>query len=263
MLKEGIPQRIVSLAPTHTEMLFELGLGDRVVGVTRYCEYPEDGREIAKIEGFANPDLEKIISLEPDLILSLGGIQTPMVKELEARGQTVYWTYPHNVDEILESIEQVGELTGTTARARELITHIREKLDSVRSKLKNITEKERPGVFRVMGLNPPGTIGGVSFQTDFYYEAGARNIFSDTRQDFFQTNFDTLVRLDPDIIVVGSRNETAARTGLKNLAGWQDVPAVKAGRVVAMPSNMICHPGIKLAETIERLAQEFHPALFR
>ena len=115
---DKVPQRIVSLAPSHTEILFALGLGDRIVGVTRYCNYPEEAKEKEKIGGFATPDLEKIIALKPDLILAKGTLQKSLVTKLEERGQTVFWIYPHTVSDILESFERIGKITGSSSAAQ-------------------------------------------------------------------------------------------------------------------------------------------------
>ena len=113
-----VPQRIVSLAPSNTEILFALGLGDRVVGVTRYCNYPEEAKEKEEIGGGATAEIDKIIALDPDPILAFGTLQTSLITELEDKGLTVFHLYPHNVEDILESCVGIGENTGTVAAAK-------------------------------------------------------------------------------------------------------------------------------------------------
>ena len=190
---DRIPQRIVSMAPSHTEILFALGLGDRVVGVTKYCNYPEEAKEKEIIGGFATADPEKVIALEPDLILAFGSVQESLVGELEARGQKVFWLYPHSVSEVLESFERIGELVGASAAGQRLRKEVEEEIGRVAAKTKDVPEQERPTVFRVMGLNPPATIGGAAFQTDDYWLAGGRNVFADTDKDYFQLDLQTLI----------------------------------------------------------------------
>ena len=192
---ENAPQRIVSLAPSNTEILFALGLGNRVVGVTSYCNYPEGAEEKEEIGGFANPDLEKIIALKPDLILASGTLQQSEVTELEQRGQAVFWLYPQSVNDVLESFERVGELTGSLSAARQLREKVEQRIKAVEAKVTDIPEQERVTVFRVMGLDPIGTIGGQSFQTDDYRLAGGRNIFADTDENYFQLDLETLSNL--------------------------------------------------------------------
>ena len=260
-LKET-PERIISLAPSNTEILFALGVGDRIVGVTRYCNYPEEAKEIEQIGGFADPDLERIIALKPDLILAKGTLQKSLVTKLEEREQTVFWLYPQSVNEILESFESIGELTGTSVTAQQLRKEIEERIEKVEAKIKDIPEQERPTIFRVMGLDPPGTIGGQSFQTDVYRLAGGRNIFADTDKDYFQLDLETLLELDPDIIVICGEDEEEAKGRIKDQKGWEGLTAVKTDRIVVISCDLICRPSPRVAQTIEKLAKEFHPELF-
>jgi len=257
-----VPQRIVSLAPSHTEILFAIGLGDRIVGVTRYCNYPEEAKEKEKIGGFATPDLEKIIALKPDLILAFGSLQKSMVSKLEERGQTVFWLYPHTVKDILESFERIGEITGKVAAAKQLKKRIEERIRVVQENVKDIPEREKVTVFRVMGLDPLGTIGGDAFQTDVYRLAGGRNIFGNTKKDYFELDLQTLVTLEPDIIVICGEDEEEAKRRVKDQKGWEGLTAVKTDRIVVISCDLICRPSPRIAQTIEQLAKEFYPELF-
>lgn len=259
---EKVPQRIISLAPSNTEILFALGLDDRIVGVTKYCNYPEAAKEKEKIGGFATPDLEKIVALKPDLILAFGTVQSALVSKLEARGQTVFWLYPHTVNDILESFERIGKLTGSATAAQQLRKRAEEQIEAVRSKIKNITDQERPSVFRVMSLDPLGTIGGDAFQTDEYWLAGGKNIFADTKKDYFELDLKTLLKLDPDIIVICGEDEEEAKAEIRSQEGWGDLTAVKTGRIVVISCDLICRPSPRLAQTIEQLAKAFHPERF-
>jgi len=259
---DKVPQRIISLAPSNTEILFALGLDDRIVGVTRYCNYPEGAKEKEIIGGFASPDLEKIIALKPDLIIAKGTLQKSLVTKLEEKGQTVFWLYPHSVNEILESFERIGKLAGSSAASQKLRKDVAARIKNVETNIKNIPEQERPTVFRVMGLDPPGTIGGASFQTDVYRLAGGRNIFADTDKDYFELDLETLIKLEPDIIVVCGENEEEAKRKIKDQEGWGELTAVKTDRIVVISCDLICRPSPRIAQTIENLAKEFHPRLF-
>ena len=259
---EKVPQRIVSLAPSHTEILFALGLGDRIVGVTRYCNYPEEAKEKEEIGGFSTADPEKIIALKPDLILSVGTLQKSLVAELEEKGQTVFWLYPNSVNDVLESFERIGKLTGSSAAAQQLRKDVEARIEKVEAKIKDIPEEKRPTIFRVMGLDPVGTIGGVSFQTDVYRLAGGKNIFADTDKDYFELDLATLIKLDPDIIVIAGEDEEEAKGKIKEQEGWGDLTAVKKGRIVVISSDLICRPSPRIGQTIEQLAKDFHPERF-
>ena len=258
----GVPQRIVSLAPSNTEILFALGLGDRVVGVTRYCNYPEEAKEREIVGGFATPDLEKIIALKPDLVLACGTLQKLLVAELEKRGQTVFWIYPHSVDEVLDSFERLGKLTGSVTAAQDLRKRTEDKIKAVEAKIIDIPEQERVNVFRVMGIDPVGTIGGYSFQTDVYRHVGARNVFIDTDEDYFELDFETLNKLDPEIIIICGEDEEEARARLRNHEGWQDLTAVKKDSIVVISCDLICRPSPRIGLTIEELAKKLYPERF-
>jgi iron complex transport system substrate-binding protein len=259
---EKVPQRIISLAPSHTEILFALGLSDRVIGVTRYCNYPEEAKEKEKIGGFANPDIEKIIALKPDLILAFGTLQKSLVSELEDKGQTVFWLYPHTVKDILESFERIGKITGKVAAAKQLKERIEERIRVVQENVKDIPEREKVTVFRVMSLDPLGTLGGDAFQTDIYRLAGGRNIFGNTKKDYFQLDFQTLVTLEPDIIIICGDDEEKAKAEIKSQKGWENLDAVKTDKIVVISCDLICRPSPRIAETIELLARGFYPKRF-
>lgn len=256
------PQRIVSLAPSNTEILFALGMGDRVVGVTRYCNYPEEAKEREIVGGFASAELEKIIALKPDLILAKGTLQKKLVAELEARSQTVFWIYPQTVDDVLESFETIGKITGSSAAAQRLRKDVEERIEAVQERVKDIPEHERVVVYRIMGLDPVGTIGGQSFQTDVYHLAGVKNILADTEEDYFEIDLEMLVELDPDIIVICGEDEEEAKARIKSQEGWGDLTAVKADRIVVISCDLICRPSPRIGQTIEELAEKFYPERF-
>jgi len=261
---DKVPQRIISLSPTSTEILFALGLGDKVVGVTRYCDYPEEAKKKEIVGGFADPDPEKIMALKPDLILAFGTLQKSLASKLEERGQTVFWFYPHTFADILESFESIGKLTGRLTAAQQLRKRVEERVEAVQKRVKDIPEQERPTVFRVHSGSPRtiGTIGGEAFQTGVYHLAGGKNIFADTKKDYFEVDLETILELDPDIIVVAGEDETEVKTKIKSREGWEGLTAVKTDRIVVIPAELICRPGPRLGLTIEKLAKEFYPERF-
>jgi len=253
------PQRIVSLAPSHTEILFALGLEDEIVGVTNYCNYPEKAKQKKKIGSFANPEIEKITSLNPDLVLAFGGLQKPIVKKLEKRGQRVFWLYPHTVREVLESFERIGEIVGRPVVAHELRIKVEETIKKIKEKIQSIPGLKRPTVFRVMGLDPLGSVGNYSFQNEIYYIAGGKNIFSDAKEDYFEIDLKTLIKRNPDVIVICGNDEDEKKRKIKNQKSWEELTAIKKDRILVIPCDLICRPGPRIAETIEKVARGLHP----
>ena len=257
------PERIVSLAPTHTEILFALGLEDKIVGVSNYCNYPPKAvAEKEKIGGFANPNIDKIVTLRPDLILSFGTVQHPVVEALRKRGQKVFWIYPHKVEELLDCIERIGQIAGRNVKAGQLRQRMEKEIKDIQEKLSNLPESKRPAIFRVMGLNPPGTVGSDSFQTDVFYLAGGKNVFADVKKDFFQIDTETLLRRNPDVIIICGKDSGKTREKIKRQKGWEGLAAIKKGKIFIISCDLICRPGPRLVETIGKIARYLHPDKF-
>jgi iron complex transport system substrate-binding protein len=258
---EKVPQRIVSLVPSHTEILFALGLENQLAAVTDYCDYPARAREKPRIGGFINASAEKIAALKPDLILTLGTVQMPLVQQLEKKGLTVFWLYPKTVSHVLASFERIGQLTGKIKEGRELREKVEKKIIAVTGKLDRLLEADRPAVVRVMNINPPGTIGNQSFQTDVFYLAGGKNAFSHIDKDFFPVEKEALKTCSADVIIICGSNPQRAKQ-LKDQPVWRDLQAVKQDKILVIPCNLICRPGPRIADSIETIARYLHPDKF-
>ncbi len=253
------PRRIVSLVPTQTELLFSLGLGEETVGVTSYCSYPQSAGSKETVGGFAEFDIKKIIALDPDLVLAFGSVQLPAVETLEKNGKKVFWIYPHTVGDILASIERVGEITGKVEEGKRLRDTAERKAGALRSALGAIPVEKRPSIFRVMGINPPATIGGDSFQSDVFYLAGGKNTFADVKKDYFEVDAKELIKRNPDVIIICGDDEKAARQNLLESPVYNNLTAVKKGSILVIPCELICRPGQRVIETAERIARYLYP----
>ncbi len=256
------PERLVSLSPSNTEILFALGMNSHIVGVTEYCNYPEEARRKPKVGGFADPDVEKIVSLNPDLILSFGLVQIPVVKLLEKRGIKTFWVNPHTIKDILFSIERIGMITGAIYEAKKLKEHMEMRFKNIRERLKDIPEEKRPTIFRVMGLNPLSTVGGDSFQTDLFYIAGGRNIFSDIKRDYFEVEERTIFERNPDIVLICGEDEKGLKKRLKEHPKFKNLSSVKDDRILVISCDLLCRPGPRIVEAVERIAGSLYPERF-
>jgi ABC-type Fe3+-hydroxamate transport system substrate-binding protein len=256
------PQRIISLAPSVTEILFAIGVGEKVVGVSDYCNYPSEVTRVERVGGFANPDLEKIVGLKPDLVLAFGTVQVPVVHELDRRGVRVFWTYPRTIEKILSSFERMGEITGAPVAGKQLRARVEERIKRVQERLEGLREQERPRIFRIMGLDPLGTIGGMNFQSEIYRAAGGRNIFEDIQEDFFIVDKEELKRRNPAVIIVCEDDPQKLRLSLKDQKGWKGIEAIKENRILVLSCDLICRPSPRVGETIEKIASFLHPDKF-
>ncbi|MCP4150584.1 MAG: ABC transporter substrate-binding protein [bacterium] len=258
----AIPKGIISLVPSHTEILRALGLDNRIIAASDYCALSEKAKDTPRVGGFLNPSIQRITELKPDLVLSFGTVQLPTVKALEEKGVTVFWLYPGNVAEVLKGIERIGKLTGAIQEAGKLRQKIALEIKDTTEKLSNVTGDSRPGIVRVMGTTPPASIGGRSFQTDVIRLAGGKNSFAGVDKDYFQIAPDTLKNAAPDVVIICGRDEAHLKQKLKGSAGWQELDAVKKDRVLVIPCDIICRPGPNIGRSIATIARFLHPRCF-
>lgn len=254
------PKRIVSLAPSVTEILYAIGAEEQLVGITDFCPDPSGRKK--RVGGFLNPRVGEILSLEPDLVIAFGGVQGRVAEELEARGLRVFLTYPRSLKDVLESFEEIGQLCGHPEEGRWLREAVSMRLEALRKTLGDVPEGERPGIFRVMGISPSqmGTLGGRSFQSDLYRAAGARNVFEDVPEDFFRVSLKEVEARRPDYLLVCLDGEERAGV-LRAMAseGWGCLEAFREGRVLFLPCDLICRPGPRIAEAAFEIARALYP----
>jgi len=262
------PERIVSLAPANTEILFALGLGDKVVGVTRYCDYPPEviekvnAGEITIIGGYANPDVEKIIALEPDLVIAESqGLQGEVVNTLERNGITVIGLDPKNVSQILQNIILVGKATGKEIEAENLANELNQRIDEITNKIKNIAH--RPKVYFELWYDPLMSIGPGTWINELIEMAGGENIFSDANSPYPIISSEAVIERNPEIIVITlGYMGGVGKSGIKNRPGWNSIDAVKNDKIYEIDENIVYRPGPRIVDGLEQLAKIIHPELF-
>lgn len=244
------PERIVSLAPSITETLFALGLGDRVVAVTSYCDYPPEAKQKEDVGDTLRPGLEKIVALKPDLvIISTASQLESFVRKLEEVGIPVFISNPRNLDGVLKSIESISEISGASDRGGELVSNLRARVKAVESR---VAGRERPGVFLVIGSNPLITAGRSAFITDLIDRAGGRSISSDETADYPQYSLETAVARRPEIIFLQAGEDRLPE-------GLRQTPAALRGRVYRLDDDLLLRPGPRIVDGLEQLAEKIHP----
>lgn len=256
--------RIVSTVPSNTEILYALGLQDRVVGVTEFCGKTCNTNGKASVGGWTAPDCDKIRALKPDLIFAFGGAQSRSIDRFREIAPT-YCFEPATVDDTFRVILDIGRLTQRLPEAREIVKAQRAVLDRVQAGLAGRTAGEGLRVARVFGTNTPVlTAGGKSFLTDVIRLAGGTNVFGDLADDYPQVPFERLAALDPDVLIVhGETNEAAARqAAFRASADFSKLRAVKTDRVLVYSCADICHPNAAIADTVAMVAKGLYPDLF-
>lgn len=267
----GTPERIVSLIPSHTELLFAVGAGSSVVGVTTYCDYPPEARQIEKIGDVAAMSLEKIVALDPDLVLASRGNAKELVYSLKALDVPVFVLDPQSIEEVLDAISTVGKLTGREEAARELLDGYRQRLDKVAERISGLSEGERPRIFVGSPFRDENwTPGPETFTSAVIHRAGGRNVADDLAPGTWAVyNLENIVSKDPQVLLstLGEgqdAKEVRARflERAKSLNGWRNLDAVRNERVVLIPENWLLRPAPRLFLAIETLAGALHPNLF-
>ena len=267
----SVPQRIVSLIPGNTELLFAVGAGRSVVGVTNYCDYPPEAGAIAKIGDLTAMSLEKIVALDPDLVLASKGNSRELVFSLRALDVPVFVLDPQTVEEVLDAVATVGRLAGREEAARELLDGYRQRLAAVSGRVGELAESERPTVFVGSPFRDENwTPGPETFTSAVIRRAGGRNVADDLAPRTWAVyNLEHIVSRNPQVLLstLGEGQDPGETTKrylerAKALKGWQDLDAVRNGRVVLIPENWLLRPAPRLIRAIETLAAALHPNLF-
>ncbi|MDX1813174.1 MAG: cobalamin-binding protein [Candidatus Bathyarchaeia archaeon] len=271
---DAIPNKIISLAPSTTEIVFALGLDEKVVGVDSYSDYPYDfsawiaAGNMTSIGDFSNPNMEVVASLEPDLILATGGVQAETVGTLRDLGYKVLVLDPPNINGVLMNIELIGNATGKTAEAKALINDITSRIDAVVNEVANAASK--PKVYYETWYDPTSlwTAGAKAWQNELIEKAGGVNIFADQQLDYFQSSAEAVIQRNPDVILLPQEGMGKGEPfwvsldAVKARPGWNSISAVQNDRVVTVDSNTIARAGPRVADILEDLAETFHPELF-
>ncbi len=262
---EKTPQRIISLSPSNTEILFALGLGDKVVGVTEYCNYPQAATTKLKVGGFSTVDIEKVVSLEPDLVLATNIHSKTVIPALEELGLTVVALTPTSLLEVLDSITLVGKITGQNKQATEMVSSLRSRIEVITDKTETLSSKQKPRVFYVTWHDPLMTAGTGTLADDVIRSAGGQNIASDISGDK-TIDLETVIYRDPQVIVASVGMGTGedlpwqyvqTETRLKN------TQALLNDRIYKIDGDLIHRPGPRIVEALEQMACFIHPELFK
>ena len=258
--------RIVSLAPSNTEALFTLGVGDRLIGRDEFSDYPPEALEVTSIGSlYPSVNTEAVVALEPDLVLAAGITNPEDVERLAELGLTVYSTRINSsLDDIYTDLLDIGALTGRAAEAEALVDSLKARVAAVTSATSAVAEK--PVVFYEIDATEPSkpwTSGPNSFIGQLIGMAGGVNAGDIASDQYAQLSLEQLVAQDPGVIILGSSTYggqtpelVAARTG------WETISAVQNGAVYTFDDNLVSRPGPRVVDGLEQLARLIHPELF-
>jgi iron complex transport system substrate-binding protein len=257
------PERIVSLAPSNTEILFAVGAGRLVVGRTSFDNYPPDARSIASIGGMTpkSINLEAVMALRPDLVLATGGVQQPIIGSLERLKLVVVALDATNFAGVERNIRLVGRLTGNTARADRLATEFLDRVAAVSRRIAS-RQSHRPKVLFLLWEDPLTTAGPGTFIGQIIEASGGSNVFGDVTTRYPRPSEEEILARAPEVILgtygdmsSGGPDDEARRKRIRSRAGWAQIPAVRNNRITFLDEDLITRPGPRLVEGLEAVAE--------
>jgi len=256
------PERIISMAPANTEILFALGLGAKVVGITNVCNYPSQTKEKEKIGDYDNPNLEKIIELKPDLILASHGNPTELIDQLDELNYAVVGLNPKNIDDVISSIIMVGTITGNDEEATRLTEEIEERIEAVLSETSSLVENDRPRVLYVVWYEPLWTAGSGTFIDELIQKAGGINIAGDIA-GWPQISLEIVIEKNPQVIIVGcSEDQPELIQAVKNESVLYQTDAFKNNQIYTIDTDIVSRTGPRIVDALEEMAKIIHSEIF-
>jgi len=251
----GTPQRIVSLAPSNTEILFALGLGEKVVGVTDWCDYPSEALEKEKVGSYDTPDIEKIVALNPDLVLVAYGTTMDVINNLVGLGLTVFGIKTTDLDDLLDDIRTVGNITGKKVGAQALTSEMASKIEAIAVATSEL--QGRPRVFYIVWHDPLWTAGSETFIHELIEKGGGVNICQNIT-GYTTISIEEVVARNPEVIIASEWSYDWAL----NATGLASTNASQSGRIYTCDDDLVQRPGPRLVEGLDWFAYFIHPEIF-
>ncbi len=261
---ESPPKKIISLAPNITEILFALDLGDRVVGVTRFCDYPPEAKRKERIGGLVDPNLEKIISLNPDLIIGFRGNPIRFIKRMQEFNLPVFVLETGTtIDSIFSVIETVAQITWVEKRADKLLQPLKLRYENIITALDGV--KNTPKVFVFLHGVGLWTCGKNSFMDDLLTKARGKNIAGNIKKKWLLFSQEKLIAENPQFIIILSKSQEAFIEAKKTISKGtylKNLPAVLKDNMFFLDENLATRPGPRIIDALDNLARIFHPEAF-
>jgi len=254
------PRRVVSLAPSITEIIYALGQEKRLKGVTRYSDYPREATKLPRIGSYVRLDIERIVALNPDLcIATKDGNPKAIIDRLGSLKIPVYVVNPHNLDTILETILAIGTILNADDKAKNLTSRLRERIERVKARVAQVNY--RPRVFFQIGISPIVSCGSGTFIHELIEVAGGKNL-AEGRLAYPRFSREQVLALEPEVFIITSMARQAVFEEVKaQWRRWPNMPAVRDERIFLVDSNLFDRPSPRLVSGLELLTRLIHPQL--
>jgi iron complex transport system substrate-binding protein len=243
--------RVISLAPSLTEMVFAVDGGDKLVGDTTFCNYPPEAQKVQKVGDTISPNLEAIIALKPDVVLvtTASQIET-FTRRLEEQHIPVFVTNPKDLEGVYQSIETIGKILGKEVKAQELVAGLEKRVAEVENKTAQGTPYR---VFVQISQEPLYAAGGTSFITDLIERAGGFSVTANIKDAYPRLSKETALALQPDVIIISTGDGNMKQNDV-----FADSPAVKNKKVFQIDGDLLSRPGPRSVDALEQIAQKLH-----
>jgi iron complex transport system substrate-binding protein len=251
-------EKIISLAPSMTETIFALGAGDRLVGVTTYCNYPEEAKEIDQVGDFEGPNLESVIEKNPDVVVALA-MGDDEKSKLEDAGITVFLQDPQNLDEVFDNIKKIGTILGLQEEAESLTSNMNAKKDSIVETVSNYDSKK---VFYEVWSEPLMTAGPGSILDEMINLSNGENIAYDAESLYPEYSLELLIERNPEVYLTADDGFKTVED-IKNREGYENITAIKENNIYMLHPDIVSRTGPRIIEGLEMIAQAIHPEAFQ
>lgn len=251
-------EKIISLAPSMTETIFALGAGDRLVGVTSYCNYPEEAQEIDVVGDFEGPNLERVIEKNPDVVVALSMGEDKKTK-LEDAGIIVFLQDSQNLDEVFNNIKNIGTILGLKEEAEILTSNMISKKEFIEDKVENLESRK---VFYEVWHEPLMTAGPDSILHELITSANGQNIAYDSESLYPEYSLELLIDRNPEVYLTADDGFKTVED-IKNRSGYENITAIKENNIYMLHPDIVSRTGPRIIDALEMIAQAIHPEAFQ
>lgn len=259
---DKVPEKIISLQPSNTEILFELGEGDKIIGATEYDLYPEEAKKIERVSDSVKTNNERIIELNPDVVFAytIGGEE--QMEQLENAGIKVFVIKAaSSIEDIYGDINQIAEVMGIKEKGEEVVQNMKTKLASIQEKTSKLKEKKKV-YFEISPAPDIWSMGSGTYQQELIEIAGVENLYKD-QQGWFSVTEEDIINRNPDAIITTVNYVEDPKAEILSRPGWDAITAVKNKEVYLLNGDILDRPGPRIAQAAELIAKSVYPELFK
>ncbi|MDQ7050703.1 MAG: cobalamin-binding protein [Enterobacterales bacterium] len=255
--KEPSAQRIIALSPHSVEILFALGVGDRIVATLEYADYPQAAKKIPRVGNFSGIKIEKILALKPDLVIAWkGGNKASDLEKIESLGMNLFYSHPKNVNQVIEEILALGRLTGTQNVARNLAKKLSKQYRTIKN---SYSDKSKIKVFYQLWHKPLRTIGGDNWLNSLISDCGGKNIFEKAKAPYPAVSFESVVMAMPEVIIIPDNSKNFTHKA-KLWSAWPEITAVNKDQIFSLDGDLLQRFTPRAIEGLRQLCKSIDQA---